>query len=206
MHCVPGRWTDRDLAPSQIIAQTSSRGSLRTYLRKMKRKMQNVLQRLWCSHLTCEGRGEAWSECLEPLTNSCLHTWWRSRMNGPIKDGLLGRVDNSWNSRRWVYYVGATTEQMGSHNEHNHVWNNWVWHHRQSKVCWIKRSHLLFRRICRWNQAFVVSQLDLTEKNQFVINSLNTLFLRFLLMQYLVWAFCMLLCCNFIFRHVKKRK
>lgn len=34
--------------------------------------MQNVLQRLWSSHRTCDGP-ELRPDCLELFTNSCLH-------------------------------------------------------------------------------------------------------------------------------------
>lgn len=86
MLCIPGIWYDPDLAPSQIIAQMFLPGSLRTYLRKMKRKMQNVLQRHWCSHPTCEGQRKVWLVC---STNICAHR----RPNGSVKDGVLVHVE-----------------------------------------------------------------------------------------------------------------
>lgn len=126
MRCVPGRWSDRGLAPSPIIAQTFSRGSLRTYLRKMKRKMQNALQRLWCSRLTCEGRGDVWS----------LHRWWRRRTNERANQRRAsGPCWQLVDSRR-LSYVGATTEL----HENIHAWKSWP---NKFDFRWRKVSDLL---------------------------------------------------------------
>lgn len=83
----------------------------------MKRRMQNVLQRLWCSHLTCEGRGEAWFERLEPSGTAASTDDGAEGPTGQSKTHFWAALTTLRFLGVCVYFVGPTMEV----NEHNHV-------------------------------------------------------------------------------------